>query len=184
MTLIDRAIADAEQNLSGTERDLAVGLLNLRGMTLAGRLEDKREAKRETERHIRSALATSEGMARDTKVYGLSFGPQNSYCHQMATLVDLGKPREALSLTDDIGRAVAGMNPTRVAPTFISAARAQLDIGDRDGALENLSKAFDVAPQFARIHPMGREVLRVLSSLHRRSNPQLLKLSKLSGIKA
>ncbi|WP_223184628.1 hypothetical protein [Streptomyces sp. CBMA152] len=69
-----------------------------------------------------------------------------------------------------------------MAPTYINAARARLDIGDRDGALENLSMAWAVAPQFARIHPMGREVFRVLSSLHRRSNPELLRLSKLSGI--
>ncbi|MGP8300310.1 hypothetical protein ACTPOK_20760 [Streptomyces inhibens] len=68
------------------------------------------------------------------------------------------------------------------APTRINVARAQLDIGDRDGALENLTLAWDVAPQMARIHPMGREVFRVVSSLHRRSNPELVRLSKLSGI--
>jgi hypothetical protein len=31
-----------------------------------------------------------------------------------------------------------------------------------------ISYAFDAAPQMARIHPMGREVLRILASLHRR----------------
>ncbi|CAM5471629.1 hypothetical protein SABIM44S_02727 [Streptomyces abikoensis] len=61
-------------------------------------------------------------------------------------------------------------------------ARAQLDVGDRDGALENLSRAWDVAPQMARIHPMGREVSRVVTSLHRRGNPECLRLSRLSGI--
>ncbi|GGV97556.1 hypothetical protein GCM10015535_69150 [Streptomyces gelaticus] len=45
-----------------------------------------------------------------------------------------------------------------------------------------ISYAFDAAPQMARIHPMGREVLRVLVSLHRRANPELKRLFRLSGI--
>ncbi|WP_257584499.1 hypothetical protein [Streptomyces sp. TLI_146] len=47
LTLVDRAIADAQQRLDSTDRDLAVCILNLRGMTLAGRLRDKREVARE-----------------------------------------------------------------------------------------------------------------------------------------
>ena len=183
LSLVDRAIAKAQGALDSTDRDIAVCILNLRGMTLAGRLKDKKEAKREAERHIRSALATAQGMSRELDVHGLTVGQQNVFTHRLATCVDLGRPREALALTDDLSTALAGMPPTRVAPTYINAARAQLDTGDRDGALENLSIAWNVAPQFARIHPMGREVFRVLSSLHRRSNADLLRLSKLSGIK-
>ncbi|QEU93532.1 helix-turn-helix domain-containing protein [Streptomyces kanamyceticus] len=183
LSLVDSAITKAQGALDSTDRDIAVCILNLRGMTLAGRLKDKKEAKREAERHIRSALATAQGMSRELDVHGLTVGPQNVFTHRLATGVDLGRPREALALTDDLSAALAGMSPTRVAPTYINAARAQLDTGDRDGALANLSTAWNVAPQFARIHPMGREVFRVLSSLHRRSNAELLKLSKLSGIK-
>ncbi|WP_369384176.1 helix-turn-helix domain-containing protein [Streptomyces sp. cg36] len=183
LTVVDRAICAAQQSLSGTDRDIAMGILNLRGMTLAGRLKDKREARREAERHIRSALAASQGMPRELEAYGLTVGPQNTFAHRFATLIDLGKPRDALALTEDIPTAMAGMPPTRVAPTHINAARAQLDIGDRDGALTNLTLAWDIAPQMARIHPMGREVFRVLGSLHQRSNARLLRLSKLSGIR-
>ncbi|MCM2392247.1 helix-turn-helix domain-containing protein [Streptomyces albipurpureus] len=182
LNIVDRAISDAERELSGTDRDIAVCILNLRGMTLAGRLGDKGEAKKEAARHIRSALAASVGVGKDRDVHGLTVGPQNAFAHQLATYVDLGRPRDALALTDDLTAALAGLPPTRTAPTYINAARAQLDIGDRDGALENLSRAWGVAPQMARIHPMGREVFRVVSSLHRRSNSEILKLSKLSGI--
>ncbi|MFF0448488.1 hypothetical protein ACFYT4_19095 [Streptomyces sp. NPDC004609] len=100
----------------------------------------------------------------------------------MATYVDLGRPHEALGLTDDLSASLAGLPATRTAPTYINAARAKLDVGDRDGALEDLARAWDIAPQMARIHPMGREVFRVVSSLHRRSNPGLVKRPKLSGI--
>jgi hypothetical protein len=34
----------------------------------------------------------------------------------------------------------------------------------------------------AKIHPMSREVLRVLIALHRRSNPQLVKLAQQAGL--
>lgn len=182
LTLVDRAIAKAQASLSGTDRDIAVSILNLRGMTLAGRLTDKREAKREAQRHIDSAHNANISMRGDIDVHGLTVGPQNTFTHELATRVDLGRPRDALRMTDDLPAALAGLPPTRVAPTHINYARAQLDLGDREGALENLSIAWDAAPQMARIHPMGREVFRVVSSLHRRSNAKLLKLSKLAGI--
>jgi transcriptional regulator with XRE-family HTH domain len=182
LALVDRAIATAQAALSGTERDLAVGILNLRGMTLAGRLDDKRDAAREAERHIRSARDASASFGVDLDAHGLTFGPRNTFTHELATRVDLGKPRDALGLTDNLPAALNGLPATRIAPTHINYARAQLDVGDRDSALENLTIAWKTAPQMARIHPMGREVFRVLSSLHKRSNPQLLRLSKLSGI--
>ncbi|MEU9603654.1 helix-turn-helix transcriptional regulator [Streptomyces sp. NPDC048057] len=183
LDVIDHAVSEAERALSGQARDTAVNVLTLRGMTLAGRLPDKKEARREAARHIRSAASSAEGLgSRDTWVLGLTVGPQNTVLHRLATYVDLGRPRDALELLDDLPAALEGLPATRVAPTYISVARAQLDIGDRDGALKHLGIAWDTAPQMARIHPMGREVFRVLSSLHRRANPTLTRMSKLSGI--
>ncbi|WP_079087117.1 helix-turn-helix domain-containing protein [Streptomyces silvensis] len=182
LLIVDRAVADAQNHLSGEERDIAVCLLNLRGMTLAGRLEDNRAALSEAQRHIDSAHATSLGIEHDIDVHGLTVGPRNTFTHELATNVDLGRPRHALELTDNLTRDLRGLPPTRVAPTHINMARAYLDVGDRDSALESLGKAFEAAPQFARIHAMGREVFRVVSSLHKRSNARILKLSKVSGI--
>lgn len=183
LDVVDRAIAAVQSApLSPTDRDLAVGTLNLRGMTLAGRLTDKREARREAERHITSAWRAAESFPGRVDAHGLTFGQQQTFTHVLATHVDLGRPHAALALADDLDTALEGLPPTRVAPTRINTARAQLDVGDWDGALDNLTAAFDTAPQMARIHPMGREVLRVLASLHRRSNPQLERLSAISGV--
>ncbi|GAA3165260.1 MULTISPECIES: hypothetical protein [Streptomyces] len=110
------------------------------------------------------------------------FGPRNTTTHVLATRLDLGRPREALKVAENLDAALAGLPATRVAPSRMNLARARLDVGDRDGALESLSDAWEAAPQMARIHPMAMEVFRVLSALHRRSNPELLRLSKLSGI--
>jgi hypothetical protein len=184
LVIVDRAIVAVQSVPLGTaDRDLAVGILNLRGMTLAGRLQGKAEGRREARRHIESAWrAAASFSSGDVDAHGLTFGPRNTFTHVLATQVDLGRPRDAFALTDDLDEALQGLPPTRVAPTRINAARAQLDLGDRTGALESLARAFDAAPQMARIHPMGREVLRVLVSLHRRANPELKRLSRLSGI--
>ncbi|GAA2061838.1 hypothetical protein GCM10009801_04450 [Streptomyces albiaxialis] len=183
LTVVDRAVAQARNSLSGVERAYAVGILNLRGMTLAGRLKDKTEARREADRHIRSARAAADEFGGDRTIHGLIFGPANTATHVLATHIDLGKPREAAVMGRDLPRVLEGLPLTRFAPAHINLARAQLDLGDRDGALDNLTTAWQAAPELARIHPMGREVFRVISPLHRRSNPQLLRLSKLSGIR-
>ncbi|MGV9311052.1 helix-turn-helix domain-containing protein [Streptomyces sp. NPDC003691] len=182
LALVDRAVADAEAGLSGQERAFAVGVLNLRGMTLAGRLADKQEGRREAERHIASAWRVSEELGAEWNRSAMLFGSMNTATHVLATRLDLGTPREALSLADGIDPVLAGLTPTRTAATRINIARAQVDVGDRDGALESLAAAYAAAPQMAKLNPMGWEVLRVVASLHRRSNPQLLKLAKLSGL--
>ncbi|CAM5249289.1 hypothetical protein GCM10010329_08280 [Streptomyces spiroverticillatus] len=182
LTVVDRAVAAAQRSLSGQQRAFAVGMLNLRGMTLAGRLTDKKEGQREAERHIASAGAAAEWFRTDWNRHSMIFGPQNTTTHVLATRLDLGRPHEALAVAEDLDAALEGLPPTRVAPSRMNLARAQLDVGDRDGALASLGAAWAAAPQMARIHPMAREVFRVLTSLHRRSNPELLRLSKLAGI--
>lgn len=182
LAVVDRAIGEAQSSLSGQERAFAVGILNLRGMTLAGRLDDKKEAKREVSRHMKSVETMAEEFGDDQTIHGLSHGPKNNATHILATHVDMGRPKDALKVADRADDFLVGLPPTRVAPTHINTARAKLDVGDRDGALDSLTEAWTVAPEMAKIHPMGREVFRVAASLHRRSNPKLMRLSELSGI--
>ena len=184
LNVVDRAISRAESDLCGSQRAFAVGVLNLRGMTLAGRLRDKREGEREADRHIRSAWALAEEVRHDMKLHNMIFGPGNTATHVLATRLDLGRPSDALDVTSttNFHHVLSELPATRVAPTHINIARAQLDVGDRDGALDSLVAAWKVAPQMARIHPMGREVLRVVASLHRRGNAKLLELATMSGM--
>ncbi|MGW1163004.1 hypothetical protein ACWD48_33370 [Streptomyces sp. NPDC002519] len=55
-------------------------------------------------------------------------------------------------------------------------------MGDRDSALEALEEAWNVAPEMARVHPTSQELMHVLTSLHRRSNPRLTRLAKRAGM--
>lgn len=164
--------------LSGPENAFAMGTLHLRGMTLAGRRGDQAEA----QRHIRAAWAAAEEFPEDLQLHNQIFGPANTATHVLATEGDLGHPRDVVRLADELTSNDTGLPPTRIGPVHINTARARLDLGDRDGAQASLVQAFNVAPQMAKIHPMSREVLRVLISLHRRSNPQLVKLAKHAGI--
>ncbi len=178
LTVVDRAIVAAEAELTGPERAFATGTLHLRGMTLAGRRGDRAQA----QRHIHAAWAMAQEFPRDLRLHNQIFGPANTAVHVLATEGDLGRPREVIRLAEELFSTDTGLPPTRIAPTHISTARAQLDLGDRDGAQTSLVQAWDIAPQRTKIDPMSREVLRVLICLHRRSNPQLVQLAHRAGL--
>ncbi len=178
LTVVDRAIVTAETALTGPEKAFATGTLHLRGMTLAGRLNDRTEA----QRHIHAAWSAAEEFPTDLRIHNTLFGLANTATHVLATQGDLGRPRDVIRLADELTSKDTGLPPTRLVDVHTNTARAQLDLGDRDAAQTSLLKAWNVAPQKAKVHPMSREVLRVLISLHRRSNPQLVQLAQRAGL--
>jgi transcriptional regulator with XRE-family HTH domain len=178
LNVVDRAIVAAQAALSGPEKAFATGTLHLRGMTLAGRINNRAEA----QRHIHAAWSAAEEFPDDLRRHNQIFGPANTATHVLATEGDLGRPRDVIRLAEELTSNDTGLPPTRLGPVHINTARAQLDLGDRDGAQTSLVQAWNVAPQMAKIHPMSREVLRVLIALHRRSNPQLIKLAQQAGL--
>ncbi|MGH3721700.1 MAG: helix-turn-helix domain-containing protein [Pseudonocardiaceae bacterium] len=178
LTVVDRAIVTAETELTGPEKAFATGLLHLRGMTLAGRLGDRTEA----QRHVHAAWTAAEEFPTDRLIHSQRFGPDNTAAHVLATEGDLGRPRDVIRLATELTSRDTGLPPTRIVDVHISTARAHLDLGDRAGAQTALAEAFTVAPQKAKVHPMSREVLRVLLSLHRRSNLRLLQLATRAGL--
>ncbi|MER5491244.1 recombinase family protein [Streptomyces sp. NPDC002490] len=72
---------------------------------------------------------------------------------------------------------------TRISPLHMNLARSHVTLGNRDLALEHLEKAWKLAPQLAKVHPTSQEVLRVLTSRHKRSNPRLTRLAKLTDVR-
>ena len=178
LTVVDRAIVAADAALTGPEKAFATGTLHLRGMTLAGRINDPVEAGR----HIHAAWSAAEEFPNDLQIHNQIFGPANTATHVLATEGDLGRPREVIRLAERLTSNDTGLPPTRLGPVHINTARAQLDLGDRDGAQTSLIQAWSTAPQMTKIHPMSCEILRVLISLHRRSNPQLVQLARQAGL--
>lgn len=178
LVVIDRAIVQVESSLAGRDRALGLGLLHLRGLTLAGRLGEKEEA----DRHTVGAWRVAEEFPEDANVHGIGFGPQETANHVVATSIDLGNPGKALEVANQLSHQPLTLRATGAIRFHMNAGMAKLALGDRDGALGSLVDAWNTAPQVAKVHPTSQELLRVLISLHRRSNPTLTKLAKKAGV--
>jgi hypothetical protein len=143
-------------------------------LTLAGRLRENPEV----QRHMTAAWRVAEEFPVDVGIHGIYVGPQDTATHVVATSVDLDNHREALDVAQDLNRRHLTLPATRIGPLHMNVVRAKLALGDRDGALDSLVDAWGAAPQMAKVHPTSQELLRVLISLHKRSNPTLTKLAQ------
>ncbi|MFF2024835.1 helix-turn-helix domain-containing protein [Streptomyces sp. NPDC058171] len=181
LAVVERAISHVEGVATGQERAYALGMLHLRGLTLAGRAKDRRAANSHTAR----AWDLAERFDGEMNRYGIHFGPENTAVHVIATSGDLNRHEDAVSIMGELERQRRGITlpATRTSPLHMNIARSHVTLGNRDTALEHLEKAWVLAPQLARVHPTSQEVLRVLTSRHKRSNPRLTRLAKLADIR-
>ncbi len=181
LAIIERAIVRYEM-IPGDdlERVVHLGSLHLRGVVLASRHEDKAA----TAAHVRRATALAERITGpDVLQHNLTFGPGNTALYELAARIELGQPDKAAEVATPLLTAPpAGLKPSRIGRLAIDAARARLATKDLVGAEEALKQAFRVAPQMAEIHPMAREVMRVLWTMHQRSRRDLLAMAKRSGL--
>lgn len=180
LAIVERAIGRYEAAAgAGPRRAVALGSLHLRGVVLASRHKDKAA----TQDHARRAEALAEGMNRDVVQHHLTFGPGNTALYQLAAHVELGQPNEAAEMAPGLIRhPPEGLGPNRLARLYIDVARARLAVNDQAGSEEALSLAWAIAPQMAEIHPMSREVLRVLFVLHQRARPALTAMARRAGL--
>ncbi|MEV6511442.1 helix-turn-helix transcriptional regulator [Streptomyces sp. NPDC051642] len=178
LTIIDRAVVQAESTLTGRERAYALGILHLRGLTLAGRLKDKQT----TNQHIDAAWRAAAEFPEDIVEHGIHFGPENTATHVISTASDMDQHRRALGTADDLIRGGMSLPATRIGPLYMNLGRSQLALGDQEGTIESLEKAWGVAPEMAAVHPTSMELTRVLVSRHKRSNERITKLAKRAGI--
>ncbi|WP_323372318.1 helix-turn-helix domain-containing protein [Streptomyces katsurahamanus] len=180
LAVVDRAIVQVEGATRGHERAYALGILHLRGLTLAGRAKERRTA----DQHIERAWALAEDFDLELNHQGIHFGPENTATHVIATSGDLNRHEDAISIMADLTGRKGGITlpATRVGPLHMNIARSELALGNRDRALEHLESAWAVGPQLAKVHPTSQELLRVLTSRHKRSNPRLTRLAKMANI--
>lgn len=178
LAVVDEAVVRAEATMRGRARHHALGLLHLRGLTLAGRLQDKKTVAR----HEKGARKAADQFDSDVDVQGIHFGPENTAVHLVATNVDLKENARALEEGERYLREGYTLPATRIGPLHMNIARAKLALRDRDGALDSLAEAWDIAPQMSKVHPTSLELSRVLVALHKRSNPKITALAKRAGI--
>ncbi|MFK0015729.1 helix-turn-helix domain-containing protein [Streptomyces sp. NPDC091027] len=182
LAIVERAISQFESSRSGgPESVIVLGSLHLRGVVLASRHEDKQA----TEAHLRHAKQLASQLPQDGLVHNLTFGVGNTALYELAARIELSQPDKAVEMADPmVGQPPAGLKPNRVGRFYIDLSRARLATKDLQGAEDALKLAFQVAPQMAEIHPMSREVLRVLFIMHQRSRPELLAMAKRTGLAA
>ncbi|MGW3950704.1 helix-turn-helix domain-containing protein [Streptomyces sp. NPDC004752] len=178
LAIVDRAIAQAESTLTGQDRVFGLGILHLRGLTLAGRLKDKQT----TQKHIDAAWRMTEEIPEEMAKHGMQFGPEQTATHVISTASDMEQHRRALETAEDLIRAGMTLPANRVAPVFMNLGRSQLALGDQDGTLESLEKAWATSPEMAAVHPTTLELTRVLISKHKRSNERLTRIARRAGI--
>ncbi|MCK1797166.1 helix-turn-helix transcriptional regulator [Streptomyces sp. XM4193] len=181
LAIVDRAITAFERTRArGSESAIVLGSLHLRGVVLASRHRDRAA----TESHLNLAKSLSGQLPEDRLLHNLTFGPGNTALYELAARVELGQPDKAWEMAEPFStQPPKGLRPNRLGRLHIDAARARLALGDHGGAEESLGAAFKVAPEMTRLHPMAREVLRVMLVAHQRARPSLSAMARRSGLR-
>ncbi len=135
LAIVDRAVVEAESTLRGRDRAYGLGILHLRGLTLAGGVKDKATA----ERHIEAAWQVAEEFPEDVEDHGIHFGPENTAVHVISTASDREDYRESLNTADDLIRGGVTLPATQVGPLHMNISRSKLALGTVTG-LSNRSK--------------------------------------------
>jgi len=178
LRLLDRAGREIEDSLSGEPAALSVlGTVHLRSAIMAARAGRASPAWDSMSR----ALDVSARVGRDTRDYGLLFGPANVAIHEVAVAVELGDADEAIRRG---GRLTlpASLSRERSSHHYIDLSRAWLWQRDPGKALGCIAKAEQLAPQRTRYHPMARETVARLLDIHRRMPEPLRGIATRMGL--
>lgn len=183
LTIVERAVSKYETGSTSPSRarSISLGSLHLRGVVLASRHKDKQA----TAAHLKRAKHLAETLGADVLWHNLTFGRENTQLYELAAHIELGSPDRAAQLAGPLLKtSPTTLTPNRLGRMYIDVARARLDLKDYAGSEEALVKAFAVAPQMTEIHPMAREVIRVLFVLHQRARPKLMAMARKTGLTA
>jgi transcriptional regulator with XRE-family HTH domain len=177
MTLLARAGREMEGNVADDASLSVYGTVHLRSAILAAR------ANRPTAAwdSIDQATEVAQRIGRDTKDYGLLFGPTNTAIHGVAVAVELGDADEAirrgreLNLPEDLPRE-------RSSHHYIDLSRAWMWQGQPDNALACVIRAERLAPQRTLYHPMARQTVSQLLDKQRRLSEPLRRVATRMGL--
>jgi transcriptional regulator with XRE-family HTH domain len=178
LRLLDRAGREVEEDLSTQPGALSVlGTVHLRAAIMAARGGRASPAWDNMSR----ASEVSARLGRDTRDYGLLFGPANVGIHEVAVAVELGDADEAIRRSASF-TLPDGLPRERSSHHYIDLARAWLWQRDQAKALACVTKAEHLAPQRTRYHPMARETVTRLLDAHRRMPEPLRGIAARMGL--
>lgn len=178
MRLLDRASREIEDSLADHPAALSVlGTVHLRIAIMAargGRASPAWDG-------ISRAREISGRIGRETRDYGLLFGPANVAIHEVAVAVELGDADEAIRRGASL-ELPATLPRERSSHHYIDLSRAWLWQRDHVKALACVRRAEQLAPQRTRYHPMARETVARLLDIQRRMPEQLRGIAARMGL--
>ena len=180
-TIGQRLIASGHGMIGHAERSgdalIVAGQLHLGGAVICGRAGDEAAVNR----HIAEARAIARGTRDASQVHWLSFGPTNVSLHHMSATMKMGEYDKALKQARKM-RVPASLATSRRAGFLIDWARAEMETGHTQSALDHLLEARRVAPEQARYHEGVRETIRGLVHVSRRTPDTLNYLASWVGL--
>ncbi|MBO8186511.1 helix-turn-helix domain-containing protein [Streptomyces spirodelae] len=144
------------------------GQLHLGASVIAARAHDANAV----DSHLREAASYAERTGEAERVYWLSFGPANVAVHEVSAQVEMRRYGKALEKSRGV-RLPHGWPMSRRAHFYVDRARAEMETGRGDAALESLVTARKLAPEQTRYHPGARETINGLVAQRRRTPDSL-----------
>jgi transcriptional regulator with XRE-family HTH domain len=161
-----------------TREALAVaGQLHLGASVISARAENQTAV----DLHISEARRIAKRIGDASDVHWLSFGPTNVALHKMSAAVEMHQYDEALKQARTM-KLPTQLATSRRAHFLIDRARAEMETGFNDKALEHLVDARKMAPEQTRYHPGARETISGLVHLSRRTPDTLNHMAAWVGL--
>ncbi|MFJ9114498.1 helix-turn-helix domain-containing protein [Streptomyces sp. NPDC102394] len=169
-----QVVAQAE---TGRESLAVAGQLHLGASVICARAEDAAAVTT----HIDEARQLAKRIGDASDVHWLSFGPANVALHRMSAAVEMRSYDDALKQARKM-KLPAQLATSRRAHFLIDTARAEMETGHNEKALEHLVEARRMAPEQTRYHPGARETITGLVHLARRTPDTLNHMAAWVGL--
>lgn len=177
MRLLNRAMSDIEHLVAGDQIAAAVySTLHMRAGTISATLADADTSRSHLAEAARIALGFPEGVVYDTVV-----GTTNVQLYQIAAEVDLGNPEGAVEIARST-RLSKDLASERKAYFWLDSARAYLQAGEPDSAIEALLESRAVAPEHFRSSPSVKAAIRTAGDQQRFASDSLRSLANSARI--
>lgn len=131
--------------------------------------------------HIGEAHRIAKRIGDASDVHWLSFGPANVALHTMSAAVEMHQYDDALKQARKM-KLPPQLATSRRAHFLIDRARAEMETGYAQKALEHLVDARRIAPEQTRYHPGARETITGLVHLSRRTPERLTYMASWIGL--
>ncbi|MBR7827809.1 helix-turn-helix transcriptional regulator [Actinospica sp. MGRD01-02] len=170
MLLVDRAIDTVADAHAESKRAASLtGALHLRGAITSARSNDGDGAYARLEE-----AAIQAQLAKGADPYLNWFSIGNVNLHRVAVAVELGDGVEAVRRSKGL-IIPKGLPNSRLAHHYLDTARGFVWVNEIERGLSALERAYRIAPQLVRHHPMAQATVRSLLRAERRSTRERLR---------